>query len=233
MRRRNDIIMEYGTYMLVFFMSYIASLARLYYLSGVLLMLEALYLYLHWVKETGNLTELRGLFTLAWVGGQGIACLKLSRLQTDWDYVTWLCFFLIYIGFGIGYEWGQRYDMDTGKELCKNRTQADRLFLCITGLMAVSVLCFLFEAVKLGFIPLFSDKPHAYSYFHISGVHYFTISCILIPAITVLYQKVSEEAGRKERIVIALANIMRFPSCVFQGSSFFLPLVLPWLHILW
>ena len=206
MRRRNDIIMEYGTYMLVFFMSYIASLARLYYLSGVLLMLEALYLYLHWVKETGNLTELRGLFTLAWVGGQGIACLKLSRLQTDWDYVTWLCFFLIYIGFG--YEWGQRYDMDTGKELCKNRTQADRLFLCITGLMAVSVLCFLFEAVKLGFIPLFSDKPHAYSYFHISGVHYFTISCILIPAITVLYQKVSEEAGRKERIVIALANIM-------------------------
>ncbi len=208
MRRRNDIIMEYGTYMLVFFMSYIASLARLYYLSGVLLMLEALYLYLHWVKETGNLTELRGLFTLAWVGGQGIACLKLSRLQTDWDYVTWLCFFLIYIGFGIGYEWGQRYDMDTGKELCKNRTQADRLFLCITGLMAVSVLCFLFEAVELGFIPLFSDKPHAYSYFHISGVHYFTISCILIPAITVLYQKVSEEAGRKERIVIALANIM-------------------------
>ena len=47
MRRRNDIIMEYGTYMLVFFMSYLASLARLYYLSGVLLMLEALYLYLH------------------------------------------------------------------------------------------------------------------------------------------------------------------------------------------
>ena len=129
MRRRNDIIMEYGTYMLVYFMSYIASLARLYYLSGILLMLEALYLYLHWVKETGNLTELRGLFTLAWVGGQGIACLKLSWLQSDWKYVTWLCFFLVYIGFGIGYEWGQRYDQDDRKEIRENRMQADRMFV--------------------------------------------------------------------------------------------------------
>ncbi len=207
MRRRNDIIMEYGTYMLVFFMSYIASLARLYYLSGILLMAEALYLYLHWVKETQNLVELCGLFTLAWVGGQGIACLKLSRLQSDWDYLTWLCFFLVYLGFGIGYEWGRKYDPDDRKELVKNQRQADRLFLCIAGLAMASVLCFLFEAVKLGFIPLFSDEPHAYSYFHISGVHYFTISCILIPAITVLYGKVSEGTGKKEKLVLVAANV--------------------------
>ncbi len=207
MRRRNDIIMEYGTYMLVFFMSYIASLARLYYLSGILLMAEALYLYLHWVKETQNLVELRGLFTLAWVGGQGIACLKLSRLQSDWDYLTWLCFFLVYLGFGIGYEWGRKYEPDDRKELVKNQRQADRLFLCIAGLAMASVLCFLFEAVKLGFIPLFSDEPHAYSYFHISGVHYFTISCILIPAITVLYGKVSEGTGKKEKLVLVAANV--------------------------
>ena len=36
---------------------------------------------------------MRGLFTLAWVGGEGIACLKLSRLQSDWSNVTWLTFF--------------------------------------------------------------------------------------------------------------------------------------------
>lgn len=40
MRRRNDIIMEYGTYMLVYFMSYIASLAGVYYLAGVMLVLQ-------------------------------------------------------------------------------------------------------------------------------------------------------------------------------------------------
>ena len=51
MRERNNIIMEYGTYMLVFLASYIASLAGLYYLSGILLMGEALYLYVHWPSD--------------------------------------------------------------------------------------------------------------------------------------------------------------------------------------
>ena len=110
MRERNNIIMEYGTYMLTFFVSYIASLAGLHYLSGLVLMVEALFLYVHWVKESRSLVELRALFTLAWVGGQGIACLQLSKLQADWNYVTWLCFFLIFGGFGIGYEWGQKYE---------------------------------------------------------------------------------------------------------------------------
>ena len=84
-RRRDDIIMEYGTYMLMFLASYIASLARLYYVSGILLIVEALYLYVHLARESENLVELRALFTLAWVGGQGLACLRLSRLQGDWS----------------------------------------------------------------------------------------------------------------------------------------------------
>ena len=35
MRERNKIILEYGTYMLSFFVSYIASLAKWYYASGL------------------------------------------------------------------------------------------------------------------------------------------------------------------------------------------------------
>ena len=199
--------MEYGTYMLTFFASYIASLAGLYYLSGVILMAEALFLYVHWVKESGSLVELRALFTLAWVGGQGIACLQLSKLQADWNYVTWLCFFLIFGSFGIGYEWGQKYEKVEEKELEKDEEQARRLLHCIIGLMAASILCFAFEAVKVGFIPLFSDEPHAYSYFHVSGVHYFTVSCILIPAITVLYIKVSTKISAGNKLLLLAANV--------------------------
>ena len=200
--------MEYGTYMLTFFASYIASLAGLHYLSGLVLMAEALFLYVHWVKESGSLVELRALFTLAWVGGQGIACLQLSKLQADWNYVTWLCFFLIFGGFGIGYEWGQKYEKVEEKELEKDEEQARRLLHCIIGLMAASILCFAFEAVKVGFIPLFSDEPHAYSYFHVSGVHYFTVSCILIPAITVLYIKVSTKIPAGNKMLLLAANVM-------------------------
>ena len=43
-------------------------------------------------------------------------------------------------------------------------------------------------ALVLGYVPLFTvDTPHAYSYFHISGVHYFTVSCVLAPPLFVLY----------------------------------------------
>jgi len=194
--------------MLAFLVSYIASLAGLYYISGLILMLEALFLYVHWVRQTGSLVELRALFTLAWVGGQGIACLQLSKLQQEWQYITWLCFFLIYVGFGIGYEWGQKYGKTEEKELDKDDVQAKRLFLCIVGLAVLSVLCFTFEAVKVGFIPLFSDEPHAYSYFHVSGVHYFTISCILIPAITILYIKVSSVIGYRNRMILVITNVI-------------------------
>ena len=54
MRERNKIILEYGTYMLSFFVSYIASLAKWYYASGIILIVEAVYLYVHWVRESGT-----------------------------------------------------------------------------------------------------------------------------------------------------------------------------------
>ena len=131
--------MEYGTYMMMCFASYISSLAGLYYLSGAFLIIEALYLYVHWVKESGSVVEMRALFTLSWVGGQGLACLQLSKLQTDWNYVTWLCFALIYLAFGIGYEWGQKYIKVEEKELDKNETQRKRLLVCVAGLAVISV----------------------------------------------------------------------------------------------
>ena len=84
--------------------------------------------------------------------------------------------------------------------------QAGRLLFCILCLSLASLVCFIFEAVRVGFIPLFSEEPHAYSYFHVSGVHYFTISCILVPAITVLYLKTVQAAGTKEKLILLLAN---------------------------
>ena len=46
----------------------------------------------------------------------------------------------------------------------------------------------LLEAAVLGFVPLFvRGVPHAYSEFHLTGVHYLTVSCVLVPALTVLY----------------------------------------------
>ena len=65
---------------------------------------------------------------------------------------------------------------------------------------AVSVLAFLFEAWKLRYIPLFTvDTPHAYSYFHVTGVHYFTTAFVLIPAEAAVYfSLILDEIGLRE-----------------------------------
>lgn len=46
MRVRSNTILEYGTYMLMYLASYVSSLAGLPVLSGTLLIVEALYLYI-------------------------------------------------------------------------------------------------------------------------------------------------------------------------------------------
>lgn len=208
MRNRNKIIMEYGTYMLAYFASYIASLAGLYILSGLILMGEALYLYIHLVRESKKLVELRALFSLAWIGGQGLACLKLSEIQTDWHYLTWLCFFLAYIGFGIGYEWKENYQEIEDREPDREQRRADRMFVCILVLFFVSAICFVIEISHIGFLPILASKNLAYSELHMAGVHSLTLSCILISAMTVLYSRIAEEKKRTRGGLLAVINSM-------------------------
>lgn len=70
-----------------------------YYMSGMSLILAALYLYFYDYRRSGNPLHLRAMFSLFWVGGEGISCFKLSRLQTDWDPVTWASFFIALAAF--------------------------------------------------------------------------------------------------------------------------------------
>ena len=75
--------------------------------------------------------------------------------------------------------------------------QTKRILISMTAITAVSLLAFSFEAWRLGFIPMFSyGVPHAYSEFHISGVHYFTVSCVLVPSLSVVYCVMTARRGR-------------------------------------
>lgn len=168
------------------------------YLSGAGLMAAALYLYYKDYKKTGNLLHLRGLFALSFVGGQGLACLKLSKLGMDWQLMTWLCFLAAFAGFYAVFSVLEHSQGFIGRERRRIRdfkSSSSSVFLCACGITVISLGCFLVEAAALGYIPLFMrGVPHAYSYFHLPGIHYFTVSCVLVPALSVLY--VSSERGR-------------------------------------
>lgn len=221
-----------------------------YYMSGASLLMAAVYLYVYDYRRTGNPLHLRALFSLFWVGGQGISCFKLSRLQTDWEAVTWACFFVALAAFWTAFEfaqrawtwrrktaavkgakawWIRRPQEGTGpqgvtgpqEEAAAGSGYETGLFTAILLLTAISFGAFLLEAAVLGYVPFFlRGVPHAYSYFHISGVHYFTVSCVLVPSMAVIYFLKCRGAGRRKKFFAAAASALAVTIPVLCVSRF-------------
>lgn len=102
----------------------------------------------------------------------------------------------------------------------KDRLYAQGLFAALNITAFISLFAFVTEVVILGYIPLFTvGVPHAYSYFHVKGLHYFTVSFVLIPALFVLYLF---HPGRKKKL-----DILHMADLVFCISmSLLLPILL-------
>lgn len=224
----------YGIYTILYITAVAASSRGIYGAAGISLIFAAFYLYGIFAYKEQSLVSLKALFSLSWVGGEGVACFKLSRLSSDWEWVTWLCFYLAYLCFCIAYDFlvsGQKREekkeraernreKDRKKEPEQKEGTAKRILICIGTLAVCSVLCFLLEVAVVGYIPILSSKPHAYSYFHVSGVHYFTISCILIPGLSLLYGKSAGKIGRKEKGILIFGNLTAFAIPVICVSRF-------------
>lgn len=201
-----------------------------YYMSGVSLILAALSLYFYDYRKSGNPLHLRALFSLFWVGGEGISCLKLSRLQTDWDFVTWASFFVALTAFWTVYELAERRlacraaekSGAASGERPKGKNKAGfGVFTAILLFTAVSLAAFLLEAAVLGYVPFFlRGVPHAYSYFHISGVHYFTVSCVLVPSMAVIFFLGEEVVGTAQKAAVCGAVLVSLLIPVLCVSRF-------------
>ncbi|MGO5051958.1 O-antigen polymerase [Lachnospiraceae bacterium LCP25S3_G4] len=217
----------YGIYSIGYLISYVLANLNYHYLAAIILMVIALGLYIQAFVETDNLVDMKGIFSLSWIGGQGLACLQLSKLQGDWNPMTWLCFGVAYLCFCFGYDkiWNRRnMRQDTKKEKLDSgkasATMSRKILFCIVLLAIASIVSFVIEALVVGYIPIFSDLPHAYSYFHVSGVHYFTISCILIPALTVIYAKEKVLKSKGVVLILGICNIISIAIPILCVSRF-------------
>ena len=143
-----------AVYLVCYIISFILARQHFYMLSGLVLITAALWLYIKDYRETGNLIHLRGLFCLFFVGGQGISCFKLSRLQTDWDLRTWVCLGLAVLTFWIVFEVLHRiYDGWSAADMqsvyrfyasAESPLQAKRLLHSMAALVVISFLAFFF-----------------------------------------------------------------------------------------
>ena len=199
--------MAIAVYLISYIASYLFARWEHYYLSGICLIAAALYLYFCDYRHSKNLIHLRGLFSLFFVGGEGLACLKLSKLQTDWSMKTWICLALAYVGFWLVFEvltrlYGSGHD-NYGRWRSYSGDPKP-VFHMVCAVTVLSLAAFIFEAAVLGFIPLLlRGVPHAYSEFHLTGVHYITVSCVLVPALSVLFFHMARGRG-SERMMVAV-----------------------------
>lgn len=91
----------------------------------------------------------------------------------------------------------------------------------ILGLLGISWAAFLFEARRLGFVPLFTvDTPHAYSYFHVKGVHYFTTLAVLTPAVSMLYLTARHKHGLRPDVLALLGLLLPIILTILMVSRF-------------
>lgn len=213
-----------AVYLMCYGAAYIFARGGHYYLSGFGLMAAAIWLYYRDYKKTKNILHLRGVFALSWVGGQGLACLKLSKLSTPWEGMTWFCFLFAFLIFWIVFEGLSYYMGAVGKveqrwQDFRGAEQSVCFFAC--GLTVVSFGCFVIEAAVLGYIPLFlKGVPHAYSYFHLTGIHYFTVSCVLVPALSVVWFCADKGRSTAKKAVMIFVDVIAFMIPILCVSRF-------------
>ena len=205
-------------YLLCYAAGVLLSVSGHHLMAGAGLMAAAGWLFVSDWKKSGTPLNLRGLFALSFVGGEGLALLKLSRICGPWTAQTWLSFLLTYVVFHLVYEWS------TGKEFPKKaegQASGDRetgknrssfgVFLSIMGLSAAVLLAFVTEICILRYIPFFvRGVPHAYAEFHVKGVHYFTVSAVLLPAMAVIWFFTEKKRTPGRDIPVALSAVMGF-----------------------
>lgn len=228
-RKYSSVIVNLTVYILVCVLALVLGKTGEYIFSGFVLIVLAVAEYIYYWKEYRYLLQMEAVFSLFWTGGMGLSAMKLSRLAQDWELLTWASFVLVYVAFITGYEWTDRKiergapQKDEGGALPQNNEKyrnSRRLLHCIYVILGISLACFLLEAVVIKEIPLFSDKPHAYSYFHISGVHYFTVSSIFVLPLTVLYRREKGRLDKREWIVLGLCCMAALAIPVLCVSRF-------------
>jgi len=171
-----------------------------HYLSSLLLVVCAvgLYFYIAAVPGKRNWWDIRAVFAAIWLFTIGLAALRLTGYQRQWEQATWLIlaagYGMFYIGATLGIQLGARlHSWATGKrgiawKGVQLSLQENRLFWICFGTTLFGIACFAANVAIRGYIPYFAKESNAYLKFYtqlypftvaatmISGLCYYTLS---------------------------------------------------------
>lgn len=205
-----------------------------HYVTGVILVISAIALYLYCVfcVADRNWLDIRAVFTGMWLGTVGLAALRLVEYQEQWQNLTWflfaVSFALFQIGANLGVEFGGRmYEKlkDGVKKLRIGRMrlemQEGRLFwICIVTTL-IGFLCFAINVAIRGFIPCFSDSTTAYTDFY-TKFHVFAVAATAVSGLCYYcIMKVKLSNGKKVLLGLCIFYLVfLFPILVVSRGVF-------------
>ncbi len=97
-----------------------------------------------------------------------------------------------------------------------------RVLVCTIAMTILSFSAFIVIALKLGFIPLFATFTHAYNTFRMTGVSYFMVSQMFVPALSMIYLLDGgwERRNKKSLIILGVCNLIAILIPVLCISKF-------------
>ncbi len=175
-------------------------------------------------RESGKILDLRIILSLSWLTAIALSVLKLSALQSPWGIRMWAsaggfyfiftgCYDLFHYFSGKEKKNGQEQFSETGNVISEEEERkrlSSRVMEAMLILSALGLVCFVPEWIKFYrefgvLIPALSDQPHAYTSFHITGLHYFVVSLMLVHPLTVIYV-MNRKPGTKDGLLLVLLN---------------------------
>ncbi len=200
-----------------------------------LMFLEAVLVY----YETENILDLRLLLSFSWLGGIALSSLKLSELQSPWSLAMWFSvggFYFLYlaafdlVSFLLGKRIGDRRHRRSIITYRRNPVFRRAVLSAILILTAVDILVFILECFILHFnVPIFANWSYeAYSNFHVTGLHYFTVSLVLVPPLTAYYLFLGQPSARGWIVlIICCALSLLVPFLILSKMQMLLTLAFP------
>lgn len=241
--RGSKVLLPYAIYSAFAVAAALLERSGFFVAAGCVLLIAAALMSIYFYCLDQSLVSFRFLLSLFWTAGEGLAVMQLSRLQSSWTIQTWLSFSGFYLLFLAGYEimevrYKKRIGDRSNEVFLKTERKNQKLFTCIRVVSLVTFVTFIAEACILGYVPLFSSETHAYDHFHISGVHYFTVSCMFTHSLTLIYllkyRQKGTPLGKSKVIQLIVYNVLSasIPILSVSKFQFILTLALPMLIFL-
>lgn len=192
----------------------------------------AFYFFIVLIVAEKNWLDIRAVFHGVWVATIGLAVLRLTDYQEEWQIKTWYCVALAYFAFQIGANLGvtvagglfgkikhSKKELRIGRIVFSMRE--NRLFwICIITTL-VGFICFLINVAIRGYIPCFSNDPEAYLKFY-TKFHVFAVAATGVSGLC-YYCMATQNISKVKKVLLGLCIIyvtFLFPILVVSRGTF-------------